>query len=477
MKLVFEKSKPGHRSYSLPKLDVTPQPNLLPQSLLRKAELKLPELAPIEVARHYNELASRNLHIDRNFYPLGSCTMKYNPPISERLVSHPSWLSLHPLAPASAVQGALRVMYELEHLLAEISGMDAVTLHPAAGAHGELVGLLLARAYFKHKHEDRSIVLIPDSAHGTNPASARMAGFTPVEIKSTPSGMVDINELKRHATDKLAVIMLTVPNTLGIFEKDILKIAQIVHEAGGIMYLDGANLNSYVGWVKPGEMGFDIVHFNLHKTFGAPHGSGGPGGGALGVKKFLEPFLPVPRVKKRDNKYYWDSEHPHSIGKIHTFYGNFLVNLKGFIYIRMMGSPGLKKVAEHAVLNANYLATLIREILPIPYPGPYMHEFVASGKPLLQYDVRTIDLAKRLLDKGFHPPTIYFPLIVKEALMIEPTETESKATLDAFATAIGEIVNEAQTHPDIVKNAPHSMPVKRVNEGKASRDLNVNYYG
>ena len=477
MKLVFEKSKPGHRSYSLPKFDVAPQPNLLPQSLLRKAGLKLPELSPIEVARHYNELASRNLHIDKNFYPLGSCTMKYNPPISERLVSHPSWLSLHPLAPASAVQGALRVMYELEHLLAEISGMDAVTLHPAAGAHGELVGLLLARAYFKQRGEDRSIVLIPDSAHGTNPASARMAGFTPVEIKSTPFGMVDIDELKRHATDKLAVIMLTVPNTLGIFERDILKIAQTVHEAGGIMYLDGANLNSYVGWVKPGEMGFDIVHFNLHKTFGAPHGSGGPGGGALGVKKFLEPFLPVPRVKKRGNKYYWDSECPHSIGKIHTFYGNFLVNLKGFIYIRMMGSPGLKKVAEHAVLNANYLATLIHEILPIPYPGPYMHEFVASGKPLLQYGVRTFDLAKRLLDKGFHPPTIYFPLIVKEALMIEPTETESKATLDAFATAIREIVDEAQTNPDIVKNAPHTMPVKRVNEGKASRDLNVNYYG
>ena len=481
MKLVFEKSKPGHRSYSLPKLDVAAQPDLLPQPLLRKVELKLPELSPIEAARHYNELASRNLHIDKNFYPLGSCTMKYNPPISERLAGHHAWLSLHPLAPASAVQGTLRVMYELEHLLAEISGMDAVTLHPAAGAHGELVGLLLARAYFKHKHEDRSIVLIPDSAHGTNPASARMAGFTPVEIKSTPSGMVDINELKRHATDKLAVIMLTVPNTLGIFEKDILKIAKIVHEAGGIMYLDGANLNSYVGWVKPGEMGFDIVHFNLHKTFGAPHGSGGPGGGALGVKKFLEPFLSVPRVKKRDNRYYWDSEwdseHPHSIGKIHTFYGNFIVNLKGFIYIRMMGSPGLKKVAEHAVLNANYLATLIREILPIPYPGPYMHEFVTSGKPLLQYDVRTIDLAKRLLDKGFHPPTIYFPLIVKEALMIEPTETESKATLDAFATAIGEIVNEAQTNPDIVKNAPHSMLVRRVSEGKASRDLNVNYYG
>ncbi len=477
MRLIFEKSKKGKKGVTLPRCDIPEKKNIIPEKFLRKKEMRLPQLTEPEVVRHYTNLSSLNFHIDKGFYPLGSCTMKYNPKINEDLARHPCFLNLHPLQSEDTVQGALKLMYELQELLCRISGMDAVSLQPSAGASGEFTALLIAKKYFKVKGEERKRVLLPDSAHGTNPASCTLAGFIPEEIKSDEEGLCNITELKKKIGKDVAMIMLTVPNTLGLFERRIKEISRIAEEEGVLLYLDGANMNAFLGIVLPSEMGFHLVHFNLHKTFSTPHGSGGPGGGALGVKKFLEEFLPVPVIRKKDDKYYLEWNLKHTIGKVHTFYGNFNVNIKAYTYIRMMGKDGLRKVAETSIINANYLKEILKDYYDLPYKSRCMHEFVLSGaKQKRETGVRTLNIAKRLLDYGFHPPTIYFPLIVQEALMIEPTETESKDTLDKFAEALINIAKECKEAPDKVLNAPHNMPVKRVDEARASRELDVNYF-
>ncbi len=426
--LIFDRSKPGRKGYSLPELDVEKRPisSVIPDSLLRKNDPHLPEITENEVIRHFTRLAEMNYHVDRGFYPLGSCTMKYNPKVNEDAARLPGFLEIHPFQPSSTVQGALRLMVELQGYLAEISGMDAVTLQPAAGAHGELTSMMIVRRYHEKQGNPRKYVLVPDSAHGTNPASVTLAGYQAKTIKSNERGLVNIEELKKYLNEDVAAFMVTNPNTLGLFESEILKVAELVHSVGGLMYMDGANLNALLGYVRPGDIGFDVMHFNLHKTFSTPHGGGGPGSGPVGVKKHLEPFLPVPRVVEKDGKLELSYDFPDSIGKIHGFYGNFDVFVKAYTYIRMMGADGLKKVAEAAVINANYLMSLIKHVYKIAYDRFCMHEFVATGRPFKKYGVRTLDIAKRLLDYGFHAPTIYFPLIVPEALMIEPTETETK---------------------------------------------------
>jgi len=477
-KLIYELSKSGRVGYTLPLNDVpTKDPkSILPEHLIRQEAPRLPEVSENEVVRHFMRLSRMNYNVDFGFYPLGSCTMKYNPKINEVVARLPGFTDIHPLQPVQTVQGALSLMKELEEMLAEIAGMDAVTLQPAAGAHAELTGMLITRKYFETKGERRRIVLLPDSAHGTNPASATLCGFESKTIRSNERGTLDINHLKENLSEDVAAIMITNPNTLGIFEDQILEVADLVHSVGAIMYLDGANLNALLGKTRPGDSGFDIVHFNLHKTFSTPHGGGGPGAGAIGVKAFLEPFLPIPRIVLKDSKYILDWDRPQSIGKIHSFYGNFLVMVRAYTYIRMMGPEGLKKVAEDAVLNANYLMNKLKEHLVLPYDRPCMHEFVVSAKNIKkETGVRTLDIAKRLLDYGFHAPTIYFPLIVPEALMIEPTETETKETLDEFYSAILKIIEEARNSPQIVKTAPHNTPVGRLDEVKANRELNLRY--
>lgn len=476
MQLIFEKTKRGSKGYTLPGLAVPHKVAVIPEKYCRKEKTKLPELSEVDVVRHFTELATMNYHIDKGFYPLGSCTMKYNPKIGESIATFEGFRDIHPLQPIQTVQGALKIIYELEQLLAEIGGMYAVSLQPAAGAHGELTGLLITRAYFNKKGERRQKILIPDSAHGTNPASSIIAGFEVIEVKSNAKGLVNIESLDRLMNTDVAALMLTVPNTLGLFESEIERISQIVHGRGGLLYLDGANLNAFLGIVTPGAMGFDIVHFNLHKTFGTPHGAGGPGGGGIGVKKQLEPFLPIPRVIKKGELFELTTEAPDSIGHIHTFYGNFGVVVKAYAYIRMLGAAGLKRVAENAVINANYLMNLLKEYYDLPYEGPCMHEFVISCDRQKALGVRGLDVAKRLLDFEFHPPTIYFPLIVHEAFMIEPTETESKETLDKFFTAMKKIAEEAKSSPDIPKGAPYKTPVRRLDEVKAARSLDVSFY-
>jgi glycine dehydrogenase subunit 2 len=469
--LIFELSSPGRLGYSLPALDVPEEPieNLLPSSALRQQPPALPEVAEPTVVRHYTRLSQLNYSIDTGFYPLGSCTMKYNPKLHEAVAALPGFRSLHPLQPEATVQGALKLMYELQELLAAITGMDAVSLQPAAGAHGELTGLLLTRAYHRSKGRNPTTIIAPDSAHGTNPASATAAGYQLVTVRSDHRGRVDTEELRRLVSEDTAGLMLTNPNTLGLFEDHISEIAAIVHDAGGLVYYDGANLNAIMGIVRPGDMGFDIVHLNLHKTFTTPHGGGGPGAGPVGVKRDLIPFLPVPTVVKRDDRYALDYDRPQSIGKVRSFYGNFGMFVRAYAYIRTMGREGLRQVSRDAVLNANYLRTRLNDIYDEPYPGPTMHEFVLSAKRQARYGVHARDIAKRLMDYGFHPPTVYFPLIVEEALMIEPTETESKDTLDAFAAALRCIAEEAETNPEVVLSAPHVTPVGRVDEARAAR--------
>jgi glycine dehydrogenase subunit 2 len=476
-KLIFELSKPGRKGYTLPPLDVEkfPLEREIPPHLLRKTPPELPEISESEAVRHFIRLSSLNYHVDKGFYPLGSCTMKYNPKINEDLSRLPGFTSLHPLQPEETVQGALKLMKELEDYLKEISGLDAITLQPAAGAHGELTGMMIVRRYHEKRGNPRKYILVPDSAHGTNPASVTISGYETKTIKSNEEGLVDLDELRRNLSPEVAAFMVTNPNTLGLFEKNIIEIARMVHEVGGLMYMDGANLNALMGYVRPGDIGFDILHFNLHKTFSTPHGGGGPGSGPLGVKDFLEPFLPVPRIVEENGKYRLSYDFPDTIGKIHSFYGNFSVFIKAYVYIRMMGAEGLKRVSEDALLNANYLRVKLSRLLPLPYNRTCMHEFVLSGQPLKKFGLRTLDLAKRLLDYGFHAPTIYFPLIVNEALMIEPTETETKETLDAFASAMERILEEAKENPSILKDAPHTTPVKRLDEAKAARELNVRY--
>jgi len=475
--LIFEKSRNGRKGYSLPECDVDKKDlgKLIPRECLRKSNLGLPQVSEIDIVRHFTRLSQKNIGIDTNFYPLGSCTMKYNPKVNEHIAHWPNFARIHPYQPEFSIQGTLQILHDLERFLCEISGMAKVSLQPAAGAHGELTSMMIVRAYYEDKKEERSIVLIPDSAHGTNPASSHPCGFQVVEVKSDPNGGVDLNDLTEKMSDKVAALMLTVPNTLGLFEENILKIAQIVHNKGGLLYLDGANLNAILGIVKPSDFGVDIMHFNLHKTFSTPHGGGGPGSGPVGVKEKLAPYLPLPTVEKGEDGYYLDYNRPKSIGKVRSFYGNIEVIIKAYCYLRSLGKEGLKRVSQNAVLNANYLMKKLKKYFYLPYDRPCMHEFVLSGESKKINDVRTLDIAKRLLDFGFHPPTIYFPLIVKGALMIEPTETESNETLDAFVSAMAQIKKEIEENPSLVKEAPHSLSVGRLDEVMAAKQLKLRW--
>jgi len=471
-KSLFEERKSRSTRYVDP-----PETELgIPENLIRKTDLKnFPGLSEPEVVRHFTNLSALNYGIDNNFYPLGSCSMKYNPKINEALAELDEFVDIHPYMDEEYAQGALQIMYELERLLSEITGMYEFTLHPSAGAHGELTGLFIAKAYFDDRKERRNLVIVPDSAHGTNPASAAMAGFNVVEVKSDKRGLISPSAIQPYLNEDLALIMLTNPNTLGLFEEDIEEIARLTHNAGGLLYYDGANLNGIIGITRPGDMGFDIVHLNLHKTFSTPHGGGGPGSGPVGVKEYLAPFLPIPRVIHGDNCYTLDYNLPKSIGKIKCFYGNFTVLVKAYCYIRLLGRENLRSIAEMATLNANYLQERLSEILDIPYKRLCKHEFVASLKFLKNRGIRALDIAKALIDKGFHPPTVYFPLIVEEAIMIEPTETESLDTLDRFVEALKEILDTAESDPSLVKESPRSHRVKRVDEAKASRMLRVRW--
>ena len=445
--------------------------DLLPDSLRRKEKINLPNIDETQVVRHFYRLSQMNYGIDSGIYPLGSCTMKYNPKICEEIASWDKFADTHPHQDASTIQGNLKIMYELENMLCEITGMDYFTLQPAAGAQGEFLGMLLTQAYHElNKGDQRNEVILPDTSHGTNPASATMAGYKIIEIPSTADGTVDLDMLEKTLSDKTACFMLTNPNTLGIFESEILEISKLVHDAGALLYYDGANMNAIMGKARPGDMGFDIVHLNLHKTFSTPHGGGGPGSGPVGVKKKLEKFLPIPRIGKNKDGYLLDYNHPHSIGKIKGFYGNFSVLLKAYIYILMMGRDGLKEASEIAVLNSNYMKKKLVDSgrYELPYKELRKHEFVLSCEKLKQEkNIRALDVAKRLLDYGLHPPTIYFPLIVKEALMIEPTESESKSDLDKYIDALIKIADE---NPELVKNAPNNTPVKRVDEVGATKN-------
>lgn len=470
--LIFELSKPGRVAYSLPECDVpeTDAASLIPESLLRSKPAELPEVYEVDVIRHYTELSRRNFGIDNGFYPLGSCTMKYNPKINEDVARFAGFAKIHPYQPEESIQGALELLYTLQNDLAALTGMDQVTLQPAAGAHGEWTGLMLIRAYHESRGEKRTKVIVPDSSHGTNPASATVAGYDTITIKSNERGMVDLDALRAVVGNDTAALMLTNPSTLGLFEEQIVEIAEIVHEAGGLLYYDGANSNAIMGITRPGDMGFDVVHLNLHKTMSTPHGGGGPGAGPVGVKSLLIPFLPKPIVSKReDGTFYWDYDRPQSIGRVKAFYGNFGILVRAYTYIRTYGPEGLRRVSELAVLNANYMMHRLAPYYEVAYPGLCKHEFVLSGKKLKEYGVRTLDVAKRLLDFGYHPPTIYFPLNVEECIMIEPTETESKETLDGFIDTMIQIAKEAETTPEVVIGAPHTTVVKRLDETTAAR--------
>ncbi|MCK9222910.1 MAG: aminomethyl-transferring glycine dehydrogenase subunit GcvPB [Limnochordia bacterium] len=468
--LIFERSRAGRRALDLPQNDVPTTGKTLPEHLRRQEAAALPEVSQVDLIRHFTALSRRNFGVDNGFYPLGSCTMKYNPKINEDIARIPGFAQIHPEQPPETVQGALQVIYELGRMLSEITAMDEFTLQPAAGAHGELTGLMLIKAYHLHNGDShKTEVLVPDSAHGTNPASAAMAGFDVVEVKSNMAGLVDLEDLAKKVSDNTAALMLTNPNTLGLFEKDVKEIADIVHAKGGLLYYDGANLNAIMGICRPGDMGFDVVHLNLHKTFSTPHGGGGPGSGPVGVKKPLIPYLPVPTVKQEGQTYTFDYNRPLSIGRVKSFYGNFGVYLKAYAYILAMGPDGLRQASQDAVLNANYLLHQLKECYEVPYPDRCMHEFVISATTQKEYGASALDLAKRLLDFGFHPPTIYFPLIVKEALMIEPTETESKETLDAFVAVMAAIAKEAEETPQALQNAPHHATVSRLDETTAAR--------
>jgi glycine dehydrogenase subunit 2 len=479
--LIFEKSSAGKGGCTLPETNssVDKLLSMIPKSHRRQDDAELPEVTEGEVMRHYVGLSIKNHHIDKGFYPLGSCTMKYNPKLNDKAAALPEFTQQHPLAPCHSAAGCLQIMNELSEYLKEISGFDEISLQPAAGAQGELFGLLIIKAYHKDKGQIRKKIIIPDSAHGTNPASVVMAGFEAVQIASNEEGIISPDLLAELMDDDTAGLMLTNPNTLGIFESNIERIAEIVHGAGGLIYMDGANLNAQMGVVKPAHIGFDVLHFNLHKTFSTPHGGGGPGAGAIAVTKELGQYLPVPIVStdSRDGKLFLDYDRPKSIGRGHTFYGNFANFVRAYTYIRTLGARGLERVSEYAVLNANYLMALLRDEFDLPYNKVCQHEFVLSCNRQKKNGARALDIAKRLLDYGFHAPTIYFPLIVPEALMIEPTETENRETLEAFASALVEISREAETNLNRLKEAPHSTPVRRLDEVKAARELDVCYRG
>ncbi len=481
---IYEKSREGRRAFVSPELDVPEIPisDLLPSDLLRSEPPELPEISEPEIVRHYNGLSKKNFDLDTGFYPLGSCTMKHNPKLNERVAALPGFSRLHPLQEPQYAQGALELMWRLQRQLSEVAGLPHVSLQPSAGSHGELAGLLLTRAYHEDNGEQRTKVLTPDTAHGTNPATVTMSGYEVVKVGTAEDGGVDLDDLRDKAGDDTACLMLTNPNTLGLFDRNIEEIARIVHDAGATLYYDGANLNAVLGISRPGDMGFDIVHFNLHKTFTQPHGGGGPGAGPIAVSDRIEPYLPRPQVVRREGAnghsepfFDLDFERPKSIGRLRGFQGNFGVFVRSYAYICSVGGDGLKDVSETAVLNANYLRARlaepgIAEYLPIAFDRLCMHEFVLSGRGARdKLGIRTLDIAKRLLDHKVHPPTVYFPLLVDEALMIEPTETETKERLDGFADAIREILEEAKEDPEIAKNAPYTTPVRRLDEAAAAR--------
>jgi glycine dehydrogenase subunit 2 len=476
--LSFEKSTPGKRAIRFPQPDVptVDVSAVIPKEYLRQTPAALPEVSEIEVIRHFTQLSRRNHGIDVDFYPLGSCTMKYNPRVNEDVARIAGIGHAHPQQPAETVQGNLKLMHTMERWLCELTGMERMTFQPAAGAHGELTGILLIKAYHESRGDySRNKVLVPDSAHGTNPATAAMAGFEVISVKSTPDGSVDLDALRKAVGGDTAALMMTNPSTLGLFDPNIKQVAEIIHEAGGLVYYDGANMNAIMGYARPGDMGFDVVHLNLHKTFSTPHGGGGPGSGPVGVKKILEPFLPVPMVEMKGEQYVLDWERPQSIGKIHSYYGNFGVVARAFAYALAYG-PELKEVSEYAVLNANYVLAHLRKYYDLPVDRYCMHECVLSAKTLKnEVGVKTLDIAKRLLDDGYHPPTIYFPLIVEEAIMIEPTETEDKGTLDRFIESMIKIYFEARQHPEKVKGAPYNTVVGRLDEALAARRPNLRY--
>lgn len=476
--LIFEVSTEGRIGYSLPELDVpeVDLSDLLSDELIRSEEPELPEVAELDIMRHYTALSNRNHGVDSGFYPLGSCTMKYNPKINESVARFPGFADIHPLQDESTVQGAMELMYDLQEHLKEITGMDEVTLQPAAGAHGEWTGLMMIRAFHEANGDfGRTKVIVPDSAHGTNPASVTVAGFDTVTVKSDDNGLVDLEDLKRVVGPDTAALMLTNPNTLGLFEENILEMAALIHEVGGKLYYDGANLNAVMNKARPGDMGFDVVHLNLHKTFTGPHGGGGPGSGPVGVKKGLLPYLPKPILVKTETGYTFDDNRPDSIGRVKPYFGNFGINVRAYTYIRSMGPDGLKAVSEYAVLNANYMMRRLAPHFDLPYDRHCKHEFVLSGRRQKKLGVRTLDMAKRLLDFGYHPPTIYFPLNVEEGMMIEPTETESKETLDAFCDAMIQISEEAENNPEVVQEAPHTTVISRLDEALAARKPVLRY--
>jgi len=466
-KLIFEKSSAGRRAATFPVLDV-PAIDFLPKESRRASALGLPEVSEQDLVRHYTRLSQRNIGIDTQFYPLGSCTMKYNPKVNEDMAARDGFRNIHPYQPDSTVQGALEVLYDMEHWLAEVSGMDAITLQPTAGAQGELTALLVAKAYHDSKGRKPRKVLVPDSSHGTNPASASYCGYIVETVKSLPDGTVDLEDLKPRITEDVACLMMTNPNTVGIFEKDIPTIATWLHAVDAQLYYDGANLNAICGVARPGDMGCDMMHFNVHKTFSTPHGGGGPGSGPIGVKKHLLPFMPVPRVTRQDGHYALDYSQPQSIGRIRTFYGNFGIIVRGLVYLKSFGGDGMAEIGKQAVLNANYLLALLKDTFHSPYGDRCMHEFVLSLTDFKKKnDVSALDVAKRLADYGYHAPTVYFPLIVPEAIMIEPVETESKETLDAFAETLKKIMLE---DPAVLHAAPVNTPVGRLDEVGAARN-------
>ena len=471
-RLLFEGGSPGRRAFDLPALDIPAVPlvEIISPGLLRDDVPGMPELSEVDVVRHFTRLSTWNYHIDLGLYPLGSCTMKYNPKINELVARLEGFAMAHPYMPNEMTQGALEVQKMLETCLAEISGMDAVTLQPAAGAHGELTGILMIRAYHESRGRARRTVLVPDSAHGTNPASVTISGYEVQNIPSTAHGTVDIERLRELMNDDVAAIMVTNPNTLGIFESDIAEVCEIMHSHGALVYMDGANLNAMMGLTRPGDFGIDVLHINLHKTFTTPHGGGGPGSGPVAVKKILEPFLPIPVVTmKSAGSYFSDFNRPQSIGKMKAFNGQFGMHVRALCYILANGPEGLKEVSEMAVLNANYIRSRLSEAYDLPYDAPTLHEVVFSDKLQARFGVHVGDIGKRLIDYGFHPPTVSFPLIVPGAIMIEPTETESRQELDAFIDAMLAIAKEAETNPELVKSAPHTTRINRVNEAAAAR--------
>jgi glycine dehydrogenase subunit 2 len=473
-RLIFERSSPGRRASSFPEGEGLPEVDLdeaLAAGFRRTAPVRLPEVSERDLVRHYTRLAHRNYAVDLGFYPLGSCTMKYNPKVAEAAAALPGFARLHPAQPAEQVQGALELLARLEHALCELTGLAAATFQPAAGAHGELTGLLIIRAHHEARNDPRRRVVIPDAAHGTNPASVRLAGFEVTTVASSPEGLVDLGSLEKALDTEVAAFMITNPNTLGLFERNIARVAELVHGVGGQLYYDGANFNAILGKARPGDMGFDVVHLNLHKTFATPHGGGGPGAGPLVVAEHLVDFLPGPVVKDGDG-YRWDTDRPKSIGRVHGWNGNFGILVRAFAYLLANGGDGLRGVAERAVLNANYLLERLSAAYQLGYPSrPVMHEFVLSARRQKAQGARGLDIAKGLIDRGFHPPTVYFPLIVEEALMVEPTETESLETLDSFADAMLEIAAQAQADPHPLHQAPVTAPVGRLDEARAARQL------